>query len=190
MKPSLDISNFLEDICFPSLLFSCISLHWSLRRLSYLSLLLLVTLHSNGMHSNLSFSPLPLASLLFTASLFILFCWFLNCQCSVLPSSVWPLPICLDSWTWHSRILCNIPLYCIPLGKDFTPFHIWVLFCFGSICSFFLELFLHWSPEAYWATTKLGSSSFSVVSFSLFILFMGSQGKNTEVVCHSLLQCV
>ena len=33
-------------------------------------------------------------------------------------------------------------------------------FCFGSIPSFFLELFLHWSPVAYWAPTILGSSSF------------------------------
>ena len=46
-------------------------------------------------------------------------------------------------------------------------------FCFGFICSFFLELFLHWSPVAYWAPTELGSSSFSVLSFCLFILFMG-----------------
>ena len=46
-------------------------------------------------------------------------------------------------------------------------------FCFGSISSFFLELFLHWSPVAYWASTNLGSSSFSVPSFCLFILFMG-----------------
>ena len=45
--------------------------------------------------------------------------------------------------------------------------------CFGSIASFFLELFLHWSPVAYWAPTNLGSSSFSVLSFCLFILFMG-----------------
>ena len=44
-------------------------------------------------------------------------------------------------------------------------------FCFGS--SFSLELFLHWSPIAYWAPTDLGSSSFSVLSFCLFILFMG-----------------
>ena len=36
-------------------------------------------------------------------------------------------------------------------------------FCFGSIPSFFLELFLHWSPVAYWAPTDLGSSSFSVL---------------------------
>ena len=46
-------------------------------------------------------------------------------------------------------------------------------FCFGSISSFFLELFLHSSPGAYWAPTDLGSSSFSVLSFCLFILFMG-----------------
>ena len=46
-------------------------------------------------------------------------------------------------------------------------------FCFYFISSFFLELFLHWFPVAYWAPTDLGSSSFSVLSFSLFILFMG-----------------
>ena len=51
--------------------------------------------------------------------------------------------------------------------------HSSVLFCFGSIFSFFLELFLHWSPAAYWAHTNLGSSSSSVISFCLFILFMG-----------------
>ena len=46
-------------------------------------------------------------------------------------------------------------------------------FCFDSVSSFFLELFLHTSPVAYWAPTDLGSSSFSVLSFCLFILFMG-----------------
>ena len=45
--------------------------------------------------------------------------------------------------------------------------------CFGSIPSFFLELFLHGYPVAYWAPTDLGRSSFSVLSFCLFILFMG-----------------
>ena len=45
-------------------------------------------------------------------------------------------------------------------------------FWFGFIPSFFLELFLYWSPVAYWAPTDLGSSSFSVLSFCLFILFM------------------
>ena len=45
-------------------------------------------------------------------------------------------------------------------------------FCFGSIPSFFLELFLLWSPVAYWAPTDLGTSSFSVLSFCLCVLFM------------------
>ena len=43
-------------------------------------------------------------------------------------------------------------------------------FCFGSIPSFFLELFLHWSPVA---PNHLGSSSFGILSFCLFLLFMG-----------------
>ena len=45
-------------------------------------------------------------------------------------------------------------------------------FCFGCIPSFFLELFLHWSPVVYWVPTNLGSSSFNVLSYCLFILFM------------------
>ena len=45
-------------------------------------------------------------------------------------------------------------------------------FCFGSVSSFFLELFLHWAPIAYWAPTDLGSSSFSVLSICPFMLFM------------------
>ena len=50
-------------------------------------------------------------------------------------------------------------------------------FCFGSVTYFFLELFLRSSPVAYWAPTNLGSSSFSVLSFCLFILFMGFSRK-------------
>ena len=46
-------------------------------------------------------------------------------------------------------------------------------FHFGSVSSLFLELILHSSPIAYWAPTDLGCSSFSGVSFCLFILFMG-----------------
>ena len=58
--------------------------------------------------------------------------------------------------------LCDIALYSIRC-----------CFCFGSVSSFFLELFLHWSPVAYWAPTNLGTSSFSILSFCLFILFIG-----------------
>ena len=46
-------------------------------------------------------------------------------------------------------------------------------FYFGCILSFFPEFFLHWSPVAYWAPTDLGSFSFSILSFCLFILIMG-----------------
>ena len=49
----------------------------------------------------------------------------------------------------------------------------WHCFCFDSATSFFLELFLHSSTVAYWAPTDLGISSFSVIYFCTFILFMG-----------------
>ena len=49
----------------------------------------------------------------------------------------------------------------------------WCCFRFGSVSLIFLELFLHSSPVACWAPTNLGSSSFSIISFWLFILFMG-----------------
>ena len=39
---------------------------------------------------------------------------------------------------------------------------------FGSISAFFLELFLHSSPVAYWAHTDQGSSCFNVISFLPF----------------------
>ena len=61
-------------------------------------------------------------------------------------------------------------------------------FCFGSASSFFLELFLHFSPVSYWTPTDLGRSSVSIKSFCLSFCSWGSHGKNTEVVCHSLLQ--
>ncbi|CAI9181396.1 unnamed protein product, partial [Rangifer tarandus platyrhynchus] len=41
---------------------------------------------------------------------------------------------------------------------------------------------------SYWAPTDLGSSPFSILSFAFSYCSWGSQGKNTEVVCHSLLQ--
>ena len=59
------------------------------------------------------------------------------------------------------------------LGSITSHIHSWVLFLLWLHSSFFLELFLHWSPVAYWAPTDLGSSSFSILSFCLFILFMG-----------------
>ena len=57
-------------------------------------------------------------------------------------------------------------------------------FHFGSVSSLFLELFLHSSSVAYWAPINLGSSSFTVIFFAFSYSSWGSQGKNTEVVCH------
>ena len=45
-------------------------------------------------------------------------------------------------------------------------------FCFGWTLSFLLGLFLCSSPVAYWAPPDLESSSFSVISFNPFILFI------------------
>ena len=61
-------------------------------------------------------------------------------------------------------------------------------FCFGSNPSFFLELFLHWSSVAYWVPTDLGNSLSVSNHFAFSYCSWGSQSKNTEVVCHSLLQ--
>ena len=52
---------------------------------------------------------------------------------------------CLHHWTLLPSLVTSTTGWC---------------FCFGSISSFFLELFLHSSPVAYRAPNDLGSSSF------------------------------
>ena len=79
---------------------------------------------------------------------------------------------------WFMDLTFQIPMqYCslqqLDLASISSHIHSWLLFLFGFISSFFLELFLHWSPVADWAPTDLGRSSFSVLSFCLFILFLG-----------------
>ena len=61
-------------------------------------------------------------------------------------------------------------------------------FFFGSVSSFFLELFLHWPPVAYWHLLTWGVHLSVSCIFAFSYCSWGSQGKNTEVVCHSLLQ--
>ena len=96
-----------------------------------------------------------------------------------MPSSVWPLLIYHDSWTYHSRFLCNNVLYSI--GKWWLPspvtYTTGCCFHFGSASSLLLELFFHSSLVAYWAPPNLGSSSLSIRSFCLLILFMGFPRK-------------
>ena len=61
-------------------------------------------------------------------------------------------------------------------------------FYFVSIPSFFLELFLHVSPVAFWAPMTWGVPLSVSCHFTFSYCSWGSQGKNIEVVCHSLLQ--
>jgi len=86
---------------------------------------------------------------------------------------------------WFMDLTLQVPMkYC---SYNIRPcFHhqshpqLGVVFALGT--SLILSgLFLHWFPVACCAPTDLGSSSFSVLSFCLIILFMGSQGNNTEV---------
>ena len=77
---------------------------------------------------------------------------------------------------WFMDLTFQVPMqYCSLQPRTLLPSPVTsttgLCFCFGFIPSFFLELFLHWSP--YWAPTNLGSSSFCVLLFCLFILFMG-----------------
>ena len=81
-------------------------------------------------------------------------------------------------------VLFSIASYCTSIT---SLIHNWVLFSLwphlrsdlaaaaaaAAAALFFLELFLHSSPVAYWAPTDLGSSSFSVISSCLIILFLG-----------------
>ena len=87
---------------------------------------------------------------------------------------------CLTTYNlpWFMDLTFQVPMqYCSWKHQTLLPSPVisktGCCFCFGSNSSFFLELFLHWSPVAYWAPTDLGSSSFSVLSFCLLMGFMG-----------------
>ena len=87
---------------------------------------------------------------------------------------------CLTTSTlpWFMDLTFQVPMqYCSLQHQNFFLSPVTsttgCCFCFGFISSFFLELFLHWSPVAHWTPTDLGHLSFSVLSFCLFIWFMG-----------------
>jgi len=101
--------------------------------------------------------------------------------------------------SWHTRPPCPSPTPGVhwdshPSSQWCPPIHNWVLFYFASISSFFLALFLHWSPVAYWAPTDLRSSSFSVLSFCLFIIFMRFSRREywsgLPFLCPDVYMCV
>ena len=70
--------------------------------------------------------------------------------------------------------VCNIVLYSIRLyfHHQFHP-QLGAFFCFVFVSSFFLELYLHRSPVAYWSPISLVSSSFCILYFSFLMQFMG-----------------
>ena len=65
-------------------------------------------------------------------------------------------------------------------------------FLVGSASSFYMELSLQSSPVAYWTSINLVGGGVVHLSVSYIFAFSycswGSQGKNAEVVCQSLLQ--
>ena len=99
---------------------------------------------------------------------------------------------------WFMDLTFQVPMqycfYSIRLYIHHLHIRTGCCFWFGSISSFFLELFLHSFLVAYWAPSDLGISSFlchvlwGVSYLFIFSCLWGSQEKNTEVVCHSLLQ--
>ena len=96
--------------------------------------------------------------------------WFMNLIFQV-PMQYWPLP--------HQTLF---------LSPDSSTAE--CCFCFGSVSSFFVELFLHWYPVAYWHPPTWGVHLSVSCLFAFSYCSWGSQGKNTEVVCHSLFQWI
>ena len=93
-----------------------------------------------------------------------------------MPSPAWPHPIYLDSWTQHSRFLCNMILYSIRLSSDFiasdftfTTRHVynWALFPLWPSLFILSEAISPLFPSSILDTYSLGDSS-GIISFLPF----------------------
>ena len=84
----------------------------------------------------------------------------------------------------------QVPMYIALTASDFSSItsHIHKCFCFGPISYFFLELVLHWTPVACWASTNLGVHLSMSYIFAFSYCSWGSQCTNNDMVCHSFLQ--
>ena len=118
---------------------------------------------------------------------------------SLIPKMMFTLAI---SWLttsnlpWFMDLTVQVPMQFCPLqpqtllsppDTSTTERH----FGFGPAASFFLELLviaLCSSLVAYWTPYDLRGSSSGVIFFVFSYCSWGSCGKNTGVVCHSLLQ--
>ena len=87
----------------------------------------------------------------------------------------------------------NFEYYFTSLWDECNCAVVWAFFGIAFLWEFLLSFHLVILPGAISPLfcsniLGLGSSSFSVISFCLLYCSLGSQGKNAEVVCHSLLQ--
>ena len=144
--PLVSLIFLKRSLVFPILLFSCISLHWSLRK-AFLSLLAILW-NSEFRWIYLSFSPLPFASLLYSAickassdnhfaflHFFFLGMVLITGSCTVLQTSVHSFSETLsDLIPW---IYLSLPLY---NHKRFHLGYIWMVEWF-SLCFSFLFFF-------------------------------------------------
>ena len=94
---------------------------------------------------------------------------------------------------WFKDLTFQVPMqYCSLQHRTLLPLPVTSTtvcsFHFGSVSSFFLVLFLHPSPVAYWHLLTWGVHLSVSYLFAFLYSSWGSQRKNTEVVCHSLLQ--
>ena len=103
-----------------------------------------------------------------------------------LPSRVWPLPICLDSWTCIPGSYATLLFTALDLASITSHIHNWVLFLFWLhpfILSGVISPLISSSILGTWGVPLL-----VFYHFALSYCSWGSQGKNTKVVCRSLLQ--
>ena len=88
--------------------------------------------------------------------------------------------------TFQLHTCCNIAFSASDLASITSPIHNWVWFLLWLSLFILSGVISPLIPSRYGAPTDLGSSPFSVLTFFLSYCSWGSQGKNTEVVCHSL----
>ena len=93
---------------------------------------------------------------------------------------------------WFMDLTPQVPMHCSLQHWALLPSPVTsttgCCFCFGSVSSFVLKLVLHWSPGVYGYLPTWGAYLSLSYLFAFSYCSRGSQCKNTEVVCHSLLQ--
>jgi len=82
---------------------------------------------------------------------------------------------------WFTDLIFQVPIqYCYLQHQTLLPSPVTstagCYFCFGSVSSFFLELFLHCSPITYWAPTNLGVLSPTIFQCPIFLTFYTVHG--------------